>query len=161
MADSPAAFFITFRAYGTWLPGDPRGSTGWHQSSGDSPSIAPDERLELRSHVRLKTQPIYFDARRRDVIEAAVREVCVVRGWNLLALNVRTNHVHVVVQCYAPPEQAMTQFKGYATRRMVAAGALPVGSRPWSRHGSTHYLWDERAVEETCAYVTYGQGSDL
>jgi len=84
-----------------------------------------------------------------------------VRRWTLLALNVRTNHVHMVVQCDAPPERALIDFKAYATKRMIAARALKGGERPWSRHGSTRYLWNEHEVDAACQYVIHGQGDDL
>ena len=161
MADMPVAFFITFRAYGTWLPGDARGSIGWRQNATGSPPLQTDKSLELRSRGRLKGGAANFDAASRNAILEAIREVCSAREWELLALNVRTNHVHVVVQCDARPERAMIDFKAYATRRLVRIGAFPAGGRPWSRHGSTRYLWTEREVDSACQYVLYGQGDDL
>jgi hypothetical protein len=127
MADMPVAFFITFRAYGTWLPGDARGSIGWRQNATGSPPLQTDKSLELRSRGRLKGGAANFDAASRNAILEAIREVCSAREWELLALNVRTNHVHVVVQCDARPERAMIDFKAYATRRLVRIGAFPAG----------------------------------
>jgi len=160
MPDVPAAYFLTFRAYGSWLPGDARGSTGWRQNAPGSPPLDVDASLELRSRARLRTDAVYFDAARRAAIAEAIREVCAVREWALLALNVRTNHVHVVVQCDARPERALLNFKAYATKRMVEARAFRAGERPWSRHGSTRYLWNERDIDAACQYVINGQGDD-
>jgi len=161
VSDTPLAYFITFRAYGTWLPGDPRGAIRhWSPASGSAP-IPSHRGLERQSRGLLHGGPVDFDKPRRDAITLAIGEVCEVRGWNLLALNVRTNHVHLVVQCEVPPERAMNDLKSYATRRMVSEGLFPANARPWARHGSTRYLWNEQDVEGAWAYVIHGQGPDL
>jgi REP element-mobilizing transposase RayT len=79
------------------------------------------------------------------------------------AMSVRTEHVHVVVSICAetPPERIMTSMKAWATRRMVEGGLVLPGMRPWSRHGSTRYLWNEPAVASACRYVLDGQGAPL
>ena len=123
-----------------------------------SPPVAG---LELQSRGLLHGDPVGFDKSCREAITVAIGEVCEVRGWNLLALNVRTNHVHLVVQSDASPERAMSQFKSYATRRMVSEGLFPADARPWARHGSTRYLWNDQDVEDAWAYVIHGQGPDL
>jgi len=161
MADVPLAYFLTFRAYGTWLPGDARGSVRRRSNAFDSPPALPNAALESHARSSLEEEPVRFDAPKRRAIDAAIREVCEVRGWNLLALNVRTNHVHLIVECSALPERAMNDFKIYATRRMVAARILPTGTRPWARHGSTRPLWTDKDVEDAWTYVIHGQGPDL
>ncbi len=77
-----------------------------------------------------------------------------------MAANVRTNHVHVVVAGAETPERMMTAFKAWSTRRMREAGLVAEGS-PWSRHGSTRYLWDETELADAVAYVMDGQGAPL
>ena len=44
---------------------------------------------------------------------------------------------------------------------MRRAGLLPVGIKPWARHGSTIYLWKEHDVEKGVEYVLLGQGDEL
>jgi hypothetical protein len=43
----------------------------------------------------------------RGLVLAAIRDVCIFRGWELLAAHVRTNHVHAVVQGTGTPEIMM------------------------------------------------------
>ena len=93
----------------------------------------------------------------RAAVEAAIREVCDYRGWALHALNVRTNHVHVVVTSDGKPEFAMNSFKSWATRKMSEAGLAGGGGHIWTRHGSTRYLWNEPSVAAAVAYVQEGQ----
>ncbi|MGH9970978.1 MAG: transposase [Pyrinomonadaceae bacterium] len=97
----------------------------------------------------------------RGVIEDAIREVCVHRGYSLLAFNIRTNHVHTVVSAALKPEPILQAFQAYATRALRRKGLLAPTVKPWSRHGSTRYLWKERHVEKAIDYVLYGQGDDL
>ena len=157
MPDDPLAYFITFRCYGTWLHGDERGSTGW-SAEGYVKRFNADAVVEEASRERLRFPPLTFTERQRSAVRAAVEEASGFRHWHLAAMNVRTNHVHVVLA--APqhkPEQVMTTLKAYATRRLRLEGLIGPNRPVWSRHGSTRYLWSERQVTDTCAYVVYGQ----
>jgi len=79
----------------------------------------------------------------------------------LRAINVRTNHVHTVITADRDPEPVMDTFKAYATRRMIEAELWEHGRKPWSRHGSTRWLWTARAVERAIDYVLNCQGDEL
>ncbi len=157
----PLAYLISFRCYGTWLHGDKRGSMSRKQNKYGTPRIAPNARLESAETRLLKHPPQSLDAKQRPVVEHAIREVCEHRGYWLRAINVRTNHVHTVVSAALKPEPILQAFQAYATRALRRAGLLAQGVKPWSRHGSTPYLWKERHVERAIDYVLYGQGDEL
>jgi REP element-mobilizing transposase RayT len=161
MPEDPLAYFITIRAYGTWLHGDERGSVDPGHNAYGSPPIAPDWQLENIRASRLKTPPITFIASQRKAIKDGIEATCSHRGWGLVAINVRTNHVHAVVASTEAPERVMNVLKSYATREMVARGVLPRGVKAWSRHGSTKYLWTEADVAAAWEYVVEGQGPTL
>jgi REP element-mobilizing transposase RayT len=95
--------------------------------------------------------------RERTVVEGAIRDVCKHRRYLMRAIDVRTNHVHSVVSALSYPEPILDSFKSYATRALRAAGLLSDRVKPWSRHGSTVYLWKERDVEKAVEYVLLGQ----
>jgi hypothetical protein len=95
--DNPLAYLITFRCYGTWLHGDERGSIDRFHNRFKSPYIEPNEKWQRHNTEALEAEPVTLDASQRKSIDAAIRETCVVRKWYLHAVNVRTNHVHVVV----------------------------------------------------------------
>jgi REP element-mobilizing transposase RayT len=97
----------------------------------------------------------------RTLVERTIIEVAEHRGWTLHAVNVRTNHVHVVVTALKEPDRVMNDFKAYATRRLAEAGLVAKNAKVWSRHGSTRYLWTEKAVFDKCQYVRDEQGPDL
>src|SRR6185436_5995249 len=96
--DTPLAFFfISFRAYGTWLHGDSRGSIDRFRNRFRTPYIPPNDKWQHHTEQRLKAKPLILKARHRRSVEAAIRETCNIRKWLLRAINVRTNHVHTVV----------------------------------------------------------------
>ena len=159
--DFPLAYLITFRCYGTWLHGDSRHSMDRVHNVYGSLKIPPNQHLQKSDQEQLAHPPIELNAPHRKVVEKAIREVCAVRRYGLRAINVRTNHVHVVVTAMSQPEPVLLAFKSYATRGLRSAGLVGDGVRPWARHGSTVYLWKERDVAEAISYVVLGQGDEL
>ncbi|SRR5712692_336478 len=157
----PLAYLITFRCYGTWVHGDERGSMDRKTNVYGTPKIPPNIRLQTSDTKQLKHPPVKLDARRRRVVESAVREVCDHRRYILQAINARTNHVHTVVTAMRPPEPVLDAFKSYSTRALRKAGLIAAGVKPWIRHGSTIYLWKERDVAKAIEYVMLSQGDDL
>jgi REP element-mobilizing transposase RayT len=160
--DTPLAYLITFRCHGTWLHGDGRGSIDRFNNRYQSPYIPADERRLNHNAHKLKGEPVALDAGRRAAVVRAVRETCGSRGWLLRAVNVRTNHVHVVASVgNARPERALNALKANATRQMRCDGCWVHAYSPWADKGSTRYLWDERSVERAVEYVVNGQGGEL
>jgi hypothetical protein len=86
------AYFLTWPTYGTWLPGDERGWVeyrhGWQ---------LPDSIRKLEAEARMTEDACTLDTEERTLVEATIAEHCRIRGWELHAVNCRTNHLHVVV----------------------------------------------------------------
>ena len=150
---APLAYFITFTTYGTRLSGDERGSVDRRHNRVGAPRLSPDERFEGYAR-KLQSGPsvVLGDSHRRTV-DAAIREHCAYHGWTLHALNVRTNHVHVVVCSPKPPELVMNSFKACATRRLRERGLASPADRLWTRHGSTRYIANEASLDVVCDYT--------
>ena len=158
MNTTPLAYLITIRCYGTWLHGDPRGSMdrkNHHRYGG--PQNQPSKKLSAAEQGELKHPPLVLTDAHRAIVERAICEVCDHRLYQLLAVNARTNHVHSVVAASCRPEAVMNAFKAYATRQLHRAGLLANGVRPWSRHGSSPYLWTSEQVARAIDYVLNGQ----
>src|SRR5260370_5025340 len=100
-------------------------------------NISPNSLLKKSNMKQLKHPPVTFNARQRQVVEEAFREVCNYRPYILRSVNVRTNHVHAVVTAMEGPERVLATFKSYVTRALRGAKLMPVGVKPWLRHGST------------------------
>ena len=121
--DTPLAYLITFRCFATWLHGDKRGSIDRFHDRYKSPYIKPNEGWHLHNVRVLESEPVVLNPSQRQSVDHAVRETCDFRKWHLHALNVRTNHVHVVVSIGGlRPERALTAFKANATRQMREDG---------------------------------------
>jgi REP element-mobilizing transposase RayT len=160
--DIPLAYLISFRCYGTWLHGDERGSIDRFHNQYKTPYIPPNPNWQNHNKKTLKGEAVKLDARRRTLIEEAIREVCQYRSWLLRAFNVRTNHVHTVVSIgTAKPDAALNAFKAYATRKMRQNGCWLEEHSPWADKGSKRRLWNERSIEKAVDYVINGQGEEL
>jgi REP element-mobilizing transposase RayT len=161
MAEFPAAYLITFRTYGSWLHGDERGSVAFRRNEFGTPKIAPNPTRVALNRLSMRWPQQSLDTPARTIVNQTIREVCEHRGWQLHALAIRTEHIHVVVSAELPPERLLRDFKAWCTRRMRDAGLLPPEQKLWSHHGSTVYLWDERAIADAWVYVEHGQGEPL
>jgi REP element-mobilizing transposase RayT len=160
--ETPLAYFISFRTYGTWLHGDRRGSIDRFHNRYNSPYKPTDDFWHRRNMRVLKREPLILNATKRRTVEAAIRETCDVRKWCLSAINVRTNHVHTVVTAAnKEPSLVLNAFKANATRKLREAGLWPHNYSPWADKGSKRRLWNERSVARAVDYVVNGQGSRL
>ncbi len=158
----PIAFLITIRCYGTWLHGDERGSVDRVEfNKYGLPKIPRNDKLiEYRSS-QMSDEPMKFAAKHRKAVKTAIHELCEFRKITLHAINVRTNHAHIVVAAGYGPDKLMGSMKAYATRRLRSDGLVSESTKVWSRHGSTRYLWSEDHIWKACEYVIGGQGGDL
>ena len=159
--DTPLAYFISFRTYGTWLHGDKRGSIDRFHNVYGSPYIPADARWQKYKQQLLKAKPLILNAKQRAVVGDAIRATCRIRQWSLLAINVRTNHVHIVVTAQKKPEIVLNAFKANATRELRQKRLWPHAFSPWAFKGSKRRLWNEKSIERAIHYVLYGQGDDL
>src|SRR5215475_6055717 len=160
--DVPLGYLITFRSYGTWLHGDERGSIDRYHNVYKSPYLAASPRREKVVERLLRSDPVTLRATRRQSVKKSIREVCKYRGWLLHALNVRTNHVHVVVSIGSTkPDRALNAFKAYATRGLRRDGLWKEANSPWADRGSKRRLWNERSLALAIDYVNNGQGGPL
>ena len=158
----PLAYFITFRCYGTWLHGDERSSVDRFHKTFETPFISPNKNWQNYNESLLKNKPVKLDSRMRKVVENALRETCQIRGWKIYALNVRTNHIHIVVGVGAKdPDKVLIAFKANATREMRNTNCWNSEYTPWAEKGSKRYLWTESSIEKAIDYVINGQGKPL
>src|ERR1044072_3920069 len=159
--DSPLAYLISFRSYGTWLHGDKRGSIDRFHNHYCDPYLPPNEAWHGHNHAQLKVDPFVLTARARGAVERAIRETCSLRKWHLQAFNVRTNHVHTVVTANRNPGLVLNAFKANATRQLRQDRLWSHQFSPWVDKGSKVRLWNEQSVANAIDYVLYGQGEDL
>ena len=159
--DTPIAYLITFRTYGTWLPGDERGTINKEHNKYGGPRARPNIILEQQSASLLKSKSFMMNAGARQAVDAAIREVCIHRKLKLYALNVRTNHVHAVTSAQISSDKILLDLKAYSTRRLRRNWLWKYDHSPWVDKGSKRNLWNEDHIYHAADYVVNGQGGDL
>jgi REP element-mobilizing transposase RayT len=159
--DTPLAYFLSFRSYGTWLHGDKRGSVDRFHNKYGTPRLPENAKWFNYNQTSLRAAPLILGPNERRVIKEAIRETSNIRKWTVIALNVRTNHVHVVVNAPVDPERVLNAFKANATRKLREVKLWPHSFSPWVRKGSKRRLWNEKSVARAIDYVLYGQGDEL
>jgi REP element-mobilizing transposase RayT len=153
-------YFITFACYGSHVHGAEAGFVDrCHNVPGNRTLDADSNRASVESEA-MKQMPYLLDEPARIEVLQAIQEVCVHRGWNLLAAHVRTNHVHVVVESEAKPEKVMNDFKSYASRALNLVDTDKTRRR-WAHHGSARWLWKDQEVREAIRYVIDEQGEPM
>jgi REP element-mobilizing transposase RayT len=153
-------YLITFVCYGAWLPGQV-GAIPRTQNRYASPLPEPDARRTQCVTNRMVQQRYVLDAARRNAVLKSIKEVCGYRSWTLLAVHVRTNHVHVVTVADCRPEQVMVAFKAYSSRELNRMGLDGPNRRRWAIHGSTRILWTKACIAAAIDYVVRGQGEAM
>ena len=155
----PIAYLITFRTYGTWLHGDKRTSVRKkRRTPKESKIVSPNVPFEASMREKMDQESFLLDRTARNEVEIAMRELCKVRGYGLYAINVRGNHVHVVIGVASKPERVADALKAVATKRLRELGLISQDRKVWSRGRSRRYLWKDSHVDGAIDYVLYGQG---
>ena len=154
----PIAYLVTWTTYGSWLHGDERSSVHKNQARPGDPFIQPFPLRVEGARRTLRHEPVTLDDAQRTAVAAAIREHALFASWRMLAINVRTNHVHLVVAAEGvPPERVMNSMKSWATRRLRAEGLMSADARVWTRHGSTRWIHSDETLRRAIAYVTHEQ----
>ncbi|TWU64634.1 transposase [Crateriforma conspicua] len=151
-ADEPIAFFLTWTAYGTWLPGDDR---GWHRwgKGGIQPS---DERIQESARSEMKKSAFFLSVDDREIVEETVKRHCEIHEWTLHTVNARSNHVHVVVTASGyDPKTVRDQFKAWCTRKLKPFH--PGRERFWTEGGSQRWINHDDDLEAAVLYVGEAQ----
>ncbi len=159
----PLAYFITFSTYGTWLHGTEKGKGSVdrrHKSFGGD--FVPADPGRLDDARDAMTQPPYvLDAARRAVARDAIVALARAKGWQLLAVHVRSNHVHVVIAADRDADRLMADLKARASRDLNRAGLDAADRKRWTRHGSTLHLFTPEQVGRKVAYTLDEQGEPM
>jgi Transposase and inactivated derivatives len=149
MFNDPLGYFITFTIHASWLHGDMRGS--YRRKGG---FVEPNDDLHNVKTAISKDIVSCLTTEQREIIQNAIEEICQRKNWQLHEMNVRTNHIHIVITAPGiPPEKVMVGVKARTTFRMRKAGFWAADQKLWTEHGSTVYLFTEHNFLRACEYV--------
>ena len=149
----PIAFFLTWTTYGSWLPGDHR---GWADGRGHLHAAEPARAMQASR--LLAESPLTLGFRQQTVVADVIAAHSNIRRWTLHAMSCRPQHVHVVVTAVGvSPEDVLSQFKTWASRRLKAgsAGDRTRGRRRkwWTEGGSKRWIYGVAELEAVVTYV--------
>jgi REP element-mobilizing transposase RayT len=146
------AYFLTWTTYGTWLPGDARGWVDRHRTHGEIVEC-PDPDREATARQIMKHEPVILDANLREVARHSLLDTATHYGWSVHALEVRSNHVHVVVTAGdKTPGEVTRLFKRYASCALSQSSPNHDG-RWWTRQGSKRILNNDESFYAAIRYV--------
>lgn len=164
--------------YGTWLPGDERGSVTSVRDvrPEDAPSDFRFEHdvpgtpweegmpaLRRAAEAQMKGPPIYLDVRKAEILLAQFQETAAYRGRVLRAVSIMFNHCHLVVQVADDPDpgRMLADFKAYGSRALNRRFGKPPSDTWWTTKGSTRKLKDDQALAAATHYVLHKQPNPL
>ncbi|MCA8936765.1 MAG: transposase [Planctomycetes bacterium] len=159
--NNPIAYLLTWTTYATRLHGAENGSHDADTNDRGGHFVPPSFRYENLRRSQAKELPFILDAKCRGAVFRALMQHADYREWHVFAVNIRTNHVHLVVSAGAEPAELLRQFKAYATRGLRAAELIPDRTRVWTEGGSRKWLFTRDHVDAACDYVLHQQGDDL
>ncbi len=150
--------FLTFTTYGTWLHGDERGSHNRKGNTFAERFPAPDPALIAQMKLRMKHAEYRLGDAARECVHAAITEHCAFKGWILHALNVRTNHVHLVVTAQGlSGARVLNEVKAWATRALRKREFVAQDQPAWTERGSKVVLDSPEGFAAAVHYVKFGQ----
>ena len=152
-------WFLTLSSFGSRLPGDERGS---YHNNGDYIPPNPSLRQFVQKGMRNPKVQFTNDLERRVIFQAIV-ESCKRRCWSLGALNVRTEHVHLLVytEMEAEAETIAQVVKSKATQRLRRnVGRFQNDAPVWSKRYNEIKVADVDVWRKLVTYTLLKQGAN-
>jgi REP element-mobilizing transposase RayT len=157
-------WFLTWTTYGSRLPGDDRGFVSpIRDESGievihnipNTPLDAGMSRLEEYSRRVMRGDPILLNLEQAVALWEQFQETGTIRKWQLLAVAVMANHVHIVVGVPGDPDPSdlLRDFKSYGSRRLNRTWGKPKADTWWTESGSKRKLKTRENVLAAIKYV--------
>ncbi|TWT99595.1 Transposase IS200 like protein [Botrimarina colliarenosi] len=171
-------WLLTSTTYGTWLPGDARGSVTSvrdYRSTDTNTRIrvehdqlgeaweAPVPGLQRSAIAQMKGEAVWLTVEQADILLEQFKASAAFRDWRLLAVAIMPNHFHLVVAIAIDfdPAKMLQEFKGNGSRALNHKFPKPASGTWWTKSGSKRKLKDEAAVTAAVNYVLHKQPNPL
>ena len=163
-------WFLTWRTYGTRLPGSEDGFVSPVRNAAGEAEIhnIPGTRMDSDSpHLaawssrQLRAQPLALIREQAWILADQMFETSTIRNWTPLALAIVPNHVHLVVGVGGDPdpEVLLRDYKSYGSRALNRSFTRPKSGTWWVESGSTRILDSEAAVFGAVRYTIEQEGA--
>ena len=161
--DGAISLFITWTAYGSWLPGDVRGWMKWKKGEQQ-----PQPVLEDWCKARMKGGPVLLDDQHRKTVDEVIHRHSQIRGWELHAVSVRSNHVHVAVTVVPKTgnkdsravdgiKRVRDELKANATRVLRRCENPIANEKVWTKGGDMQFIDNDENLERVVIYISEAQ----
>ena len=157
-------WLLTWTTYGSWLPGDRRGFVSsvedgegpqFRHNIPQTPYDADSAGLQHSARQQMKQAMVLLTKEQAQIVGAQFHETAEYRGWQLVAVAVMANHIHLIVGVPSDPdpESLLRDFKSYASRALNKTIDDGTTQRWWTRSGSKRKLKDDEALIAGTNYV--------
>jgi REP element-mobilizing transposase RayT len=166
-------WLFTNTTYGTWLPGNKRGSVTSVRDATVISRIEHDQPgtpweghipgIECSAAALLKAPPLFLTLRQAEIVLAQFQETALYRERTLHAISIMHNHWHMVTTVPGDPDpnRLLTDIKAYASRALNREYGKPPSSTWWTMRGSKRKLASAAALAGAINYTLYKQPNPL
>ena len=150
-------YHIVKTTYGTWLPGDERGSwsEGWDDRLGYFGAHRlhdGDARRERMARARMKCEPVVLTAGMVRAVTGAVGACAERSSWEVGALAIEPTHMHLLITCSGLDVDRTARWIGQMTTKAVHRDTDHAGV-VWSKGSWRGYVRDAKQWQSTAAYI--------
>lgn len=149
-------WLLPWTTYGTWLPGDERNYVDQEHNIVGTAYAPPAPLLQEIAKKKLRHAPTWLSKSQAEVLLSQFHATAKHRGWQLLAVAVMGNHIHIVLGVPGDPEPdtLLRDLKAYGSRALNATSVTGSSRRVWwTQSGSRRKLPNENAVLAAVRYV--------
>ncbi len=138
-------YMITWTTYGTWLQGDAKGFVADGEVRGEN--IA----LEKNNVKNLMKAAVRLGRREKEIVRNAIIEAARRFEQKILAITVRSNHVHIVAEYVDVPIGVIAGY--YKNAGRVALQKNGFKGRVWTRGYDRRFCFSEKELRTRVDYV--------
>jgi len=144
-------YMVTFTTYGTWLQGDKRGFVK------NGKILEASEGLEQANKKMQSSEEVTLKKEQREIVRDAILQEAARIGENVLAIAVRSNHIHAVIEGGGKPiDMLVNRFKTAAYYALRNNG---FEQKIWTRGYDKRFCFNEKDLKAKIAYVNrHGNG---
>lgn len=138
-------YMLTWTTYGSWLPGDKRGYVK------DGQTLPANPQILKASKKRQKSSTVKLNIKERKLVQKTIFEEAERIGHQILALTVRSNHVHLVLLPHSESiEDAVGRYKSITTRALWKHGRK---GRIWTKGYDKRFCFSKTELAARIKYV--------
>jgi REP element-mobilizing transposase RayT len=138
-------YMVTWRTYGSWLPGDERGYVT------DGQILPGDLKTLERGKKRLKSPAVKLNKKEIQLVRNTILNEAERIGQKIIALTVCTNHIHLTARPHPKSiEDIIGRYKSITTRALWEIGRK---GRIWTKGYDKRFCFSEEELTRKIQYV--------